>query len=221
MPTTIYDAQDHDIWPDPVDRPPPAMREAIRQVAQDEITLEDIQDSGLTFAPWFSKFWLAEQRVRARMEAAKATLPTPPSAPAADPEELQQLRRRLAKLERMVLGKDAILLKAVGMALGELRQEIEDREPVPLARPLTDPIVHYCGLWNSTRLYSPGAMVTCNGAAWIAMSAMGVGVKPGDGETAWRLAVKSDTASLRALVKDEVRKQLGARAPASRTVTVR
>ena len=54
-------------------------------------------------------------------------------------------------------------------------------------------------------------MVTSNGAGWIAMSAMGAGVRPGDGETAWRLAVKSDTASLRSLVKDEVRKQLGGR----------
>ena len=43
------------------------------------------------------------------------------------------------------------------------------------------------------------------------MSAMGVGVKPSDGETAWRLAVKSDTASLRAIVKDEVTRQLGGR----------
>ena len=51
-------------------------------------------------------------------------------------------------------------------------------------------------------------MVTCNGAGWIAMSAMGAGVKPGVGETGWRLAVKSDTASLRALVKDEVARQL-------------
>jgi hypothetical protein len=37
---------------------------------------------------------------------------------------------------------------------------------------------------------------------------MGAGVRPGAGETGWRLAVKSDTASLRAIVKDEVRKQL-------------
>ena len=68
--------------------------------------------------PWYAKFYVAEQRVRARMDAAKAALPAPPSAPAADPEELQQLRRRVAKLERMVLGKNAILLKVVGQALG-------------------------------------------------------------------------------------------------------
>jgi hypothetical protein len=27
VPTTVYDAQDHDIWPDPAGRPPPELRE--------------------------------------------------------------------------------------------------------------------------------------------------------------------------------------------------
>jgi hypothetical protein len=40
------------------------------------------------------------------------------------------------------------------------------------------------------------------------MSAMGAGVRPGDAETGWRLAVKSDMGALRSIVKDEVRKQL-------------
>ena len=48
-------------------------------------------------------------------------------------------------------------------------------------------------------------MVTSAGAAWIAMSAIAAGIKPGDGATGWRLAVKSDTAIVRAAVKDEVR----------------
>jgi hypothetical protein len=71
-----------------------------------------------------------------------------------------------------------------------------------------NPTVHYCGLWNSKHLYGPGALVTYNGAGWIAMSAMAAGVRPGAGETGWRLAVKSDTSALRSIVKDEVRKHL-------------
>ena len=116
MPASIYDATDNDVWPDARERPPLAMREEIRRIARIEVTEEDIESLG--FVPWYAKFYVAEQRVRARMDAAKAALPAPPSAPAADPEELQQLRRRVAKLERMVLGKNAILLKVVGQAIG-------------------------------------------------------------------------------------------------------
>jgi hypothetical protein len=215
VPTTVYDATDNDIWPDPAGRPPPALRAEIRRVAQDEVTEQDIES--LNFAPWFSKFYVAQGIVQARRDAAKAE---PPPAPAADPEELRQLRRRVAKLERMVLGEKAIMLKAIGTALGETHRKIDDRidalenrEPVSL--PVADwnnPTVYYCGLWNTKHLYGPGAMVTYNGAGWIAMSAMAAGVRPGAGETGWRLAVKSDTASLRTVVRDEVRRQLRERA---------
>ena len=99
----------------------------------------------------------------------------------------------MAKLERMVLGKNGILLKAVGKAIGQASKEIdgqikalEDRAvPIPLPLPdRNDPTVRYCGLWNSKSLYGPGAMVTCNGAGWIAMSAMGAGSSPGSARPA-------------------------------------
>jgi hypothetical protein len=220
VPTSIYDATDNDIWPDPAGRPPCELRAEIRRVAQDEVAFEDVEASGLTFAPWFSRFYLAQGIVQARLDAAKTARPTPPPAPATDPEELRQLRRRVAKLERMVLGEKAILLKAVGTVLGETHGELEDRIKVledrePVALPVPDwnnPTVHYCGLWNAKHLYGPGALVTYNGAGWIAMSAMGAGVRPGAGETGWRLAIKSDTSALRSIVKDEVRKQLRERA---------
>jgi hypothetical protein len=213
VPTTIYDPTDSDIWPDPAGRPPPAMREEIRRVAQDEITFEDIEASGLTLAPWFCRFYLAQGLVRARMDAVKTE---PPPASAADPEELRQLRRRIVKLEKGLLTENGWFVKAVGTAIGEVHGElegrikaIEDREPLPLPVPdWNTPTVHYCGLWNAKHLYGPGALVTYNGAGWIAMWAMGAGVKPGNGETGWRLAIKSDTSALRSIVKDEVRKQL-------------
>ena len=48
----------------------------------------------------------------------------------------------------------------------------------------------HAGLWNATTRYAPGgALVTKDGAAWIAMSAIAAGTKPGDGPTGWRLAV--------------------------------
>jgi hypothetical protein len=200
VPATVYDAQDHDIWPDPADRPPPAMREEIRRIARDEVTAEDVEASGLTFAPWFCRFYLAQGIVRARMDTAKTE---PRQAPAAEPAELQALRKRIAKLEQGLLTEGGWFVKAVGTAIGE------DREPVPLPVPdWNNPTVHYCGLWNAKHLYGPGALVTYNGAGWIAMSAMAAGVRPGDGETGWRLAVKSDTSALRSIVKDEVRKHL-------------
>jgi hypothetical protein len=217
VPTTIYDATDNDVWPDPAERPPLAMRAEIRRVAKDEITFEDVEASGLTFAPWFCRFYLAQGIVRARMDAAKAE---PRPAPASEPAELRQLRRRVAKLEKGLLTENGWFVKAVGQAIGEVHGEledrikaIEDREPVPLPVPdWNNPTVHYCGLWNAKHLYGPGALVTYNGAGWIAMSAMGAGVRPGAGETGWRLAIKSDTSALRSIVKDEVRKQLRERA---------
>jgi hypothetical protein len=212
VPTTVYDAQDYDIWPDPAERPPPVMREEIRRIARDEVTAEDVEASGLTFAPWFCRFYLAQGIVRARMDAAKTE---PRQAPAAD-ADLQTLRKRVATLEQGLLAEDGWFVKAVGQVIGEMHAELERRiaglensAPVPLPVPdWNNPTVHYCGLWNAKLLYGPGALVTFNGAGWIAMSAMGAGVRPGAGETGWRLAVKSDTASLRAIVKDEVRKQL-------------
>ena len=168
--------------------------------------------SNMPRPPWSRSFY-REQLEAGQQHSAQVR------AEAAEAQEIKQLRERVAKLERMVLGKNAVLLKVVGTALGRSRREIEDRvkviedrEPVPLPLPhWNNPTVHYCGLWNSANIYGPGAMVTKDGACWIATSAMAAGVKPGDGPTGWRLAVKSDTASLRALVKDEVRKQLGGR----------
>jgi hypothetical protein len=132
---------------------------------------------------------------------------------AAEAQELKQLRRKVAELERFMQNG---LLEAVGTELGNMYRQLEDRikvvenrDPVPLPVPdWNTPTVHYCGLWNVKHLYGPGAMVTKDGACWIAMSAMAAGVKPGDGPTGWRLAVKSDTASVRSIVKDEVRRQL-------------
>jgi hypothetical protein len=220
VPATVYDAQDHDIWPDPADRPPPAMREEIRRIARDEVTAEDVEASGLTFAPWFCRFYLAQGIVRARMDAAKTEPKVEPRpAPASEFAELQALRKRIAKLEQGLLTENGWFIKAVGTALGEVHGELEgrlktleDREPVPVPLPMLDqqdrPVLRYAGLWNTAKSYGPGDLVTCNGAGWIAMSAMAAGVKPGDGPTGWRLAVKSDTASVRSIVRDEVRKQL-------------
>ena len=218
MPASIYDATDNDVWPDARERPPLAMREEIRRIARIEVTEEDIESLG--FVPWYAKFYVAEQRVRARMDAAKAALPAPPSAPAADPEELQQLRRRVAKLERMVLGKNAVLLKAVGTAIGRSRREIEDRvkaledrAPVPIPLPLLDqhdrPTMRYAGLWNATKSYQSGDLATHNGSGWVAQIDS-TGLKPGDG-VGWKLAIKGDPSHLKGLVQAEVRKQLGGR----------
>ena len=215
MPASIYDATDNDVWPDARERPPLAMREEIRRIARIEVTEEDIESLG--FVPWYAKFYVAEQRVRARMDAAKAALPAPPSAPAADPEELQQLRRRVAKLERMVLGKNAILLEVVGQVLGETHGElegrikaVEDREPVPIPLPVLDqhdhPTMRYAGLWNATKSYQPGDLTTHNGSGWVAQITS-TGLKPGDG-VGWKLAIKGDPSHLKGLVQAEVRKQL-------------
>jgi hypothetical protein len=164
--------------------------------------------------PQFSRdFWReqaeADQQYRAQV-AAKAQAKTTEAA------EIEQLRRRVATLEKGLLTEGGWFLKAVGTALGEVHRQVDDRidmlenrEPVPLPVPdWHNPTVRYCGLWNAKNLYGPGDLVTFSGGGWVATSAMGAGVRPGDGETGWRLAVKSDTSMLRTIVRDEVRKQL-------------
>jgi hypothetical protein len=150
----------------------------------------------------------------------------------------RDLRTRLDGIEgwfrRSKTGEPVImdmLIDAFGGALGHVRKELESRiealeqrQPVPVQLPTVNelrpgaPALRYAGVWSPEKSYGAGSLVTKDGAAWVATNAMAAGVKPGDGATAWRLAIKSDTSQLRSLVKDEVRRQLGERAaPAART----
>jgi hypothetical protein len=61
------------------------------------------------------------------------------------------------------------------------------------------------GVWSDATFYGPGATVSHNGAAWVAQIE-NKGLRPGAGNTGWRLAVKSDTSGLRRLVRDELAK---------------
>jgi hypothetical protein len=67
------------------------------------------------------------------------------------------------------------------------------------------------GVWDSTKGYRAGSLVSHQGAGWIA-TADSRGVRPGSADLAWRLAVKSDIAHLKRAVADEVTRQMnGAR----------
>lgn len=170
---------------------------------------------------WSRDFWReqaeADKQYKAQLAAKAAEVV---QAKTTEAQEIARLRKRIAKLEQGLLTQDGFLIKAIGTAIGETHRQIDDRidalesrEPVPLPLPdWNNPTMHYCGLWNAKHLYGPGAMVTYNGAGWIAMSAMAAGVRPGSGETGWRLAVKSDTSALRPIVRDEVKRQLRERA---------
>ena len=69
--------------------------------------------------------------------------------------------------------------------------------------------MRYAGLWNATKSYQPGDLVTHNGSGWVAQI-NSTGLKPGDG-VGWKLAIKGDPSHLKGLVQAEVRKQLGGR----------
>jgi len=62
---TVANATDEQVWPDVGFRPSPAMCDEIRAVAQ-TITAREVAASGLTWAPWYIKFVLAEHRVEDR-----------------------------------------------------------------------------------------------------------------------------------------------------------
>jgi hypothetical protein len=165
------------------------------------------------YTPFTRDFWREQAEADRRH---KAQIATKADEARVEAREIAQLRKRVATLEQGLLAEGGWFVKAVGQAIGEMHAELERRiagleisAPVPLPVPdWNNPTVHYCGLWNAKNLYGPGAMVTYNGAGWIAMSAMGAGVKPGDGPTGWRLAIKGDPTHLKVLVRDEVRKQM-------------
>ena len=183
---SVYTAEDNDVWPDAASRPPPEVREEIRRIAQEEITLEDVQDSGYAFAPWFTKFYLAEGRVRSRIDAAKERK-VHASPPARDPAELEDLRRRLAKLERRV----SSIVKTVGQVFGgndrELAQRIDE-----VARRFADTErsrLKFRGLYEHGASYDAGSAVTYDGGLWVAMQDTCTAPRAAPGD--WKLAVKA------------------------------
>jgi hypothetical protein len=62
------------------------------------------------------------------------------------------------------------------------------------------------GIWNSQKSYLEGSLVSHGGGGWIA-TADSRGVRPGEGNACWRLAIKSDTAHLKRVVADELNRR--------------
>jgi hypothetical protein len=164
--------------------------------------------------PWSREFW-REQAEADRQH--KTKIAAEAQAKTAAAAEVAQLRRRVAEIEQGLLAEDGWFVKAVGQTIGEIRRELEERiktlenrEPVPLPLPVLDqqgrPVLRYAGLWSSEKSYQAGDLATFNGSGWVALIDSR-GLRPGDGMS-WKLAVKGDPTHLKALVRDEVRKQL-------------
>jgi hypothetical protein len=109
---TAAAATDEDVWP-VSSRPPPAVPEGIRRVALEEISAADVAECGCHFAPWYTPYFLAEQRVAARMQHAQTL----------EAQRLAQLRRdndalqaRVARLEALT-APEGPLIKGVADAL--------------------------------------------------------------------------------------------------------
>ena len=125
-----------------------------------------------------------------------------------------------ARLEKLVLGKKAIMLKVMGRAIGHSHKEIDDKikaveDPAPCRSPCRcsisrRPTMRYAGLWSATKSYCPAIWSHPTAAPGSRISAS-TGLKPGDG-VGWRLAVKSDTSVVRRW-SERSRKQLGAERP--------
>jgi hypothetical protein len=79
-------------------------------------------------------------------------------------------------------------MKGVGMAM----REFVDAELSPLRERIAElearPTMKYAGVFDRTRSYKAGAVVTYQGSAWVA-NLESKGVRPGDG-AAWQLMVK-------------------------------
>jgi hypothetical protein len=198
---------DAEIWPDAISRPSASARAEIRRVAE-EITSEEVADSGLTFAPWYVKFYLAEGRVRQQQAQAPKTQ---------EQRQVDRLQRSVADLERRLsaaeasctklrhfvfedpgAGEDQLppLLDVIARVAAKIRKELGQRLDTLEARP---PSLTYRGVWKTTEPYAAGSAVTHAGSLWVALIAS-TGVRPGDGSASWQLAVKRGAAE-----KDGVR----------------
>src|SRR5262245_12059420 len=72
------------------------------------------------------------------------------------------------------------------------RIAVQERELADVKRRLAvveaKRVIEYCGVWELGRKYVRGSAVTHDGRLWIAQSE--TDQRPGNGATAWRLAVK-------------------------------
>lgn len=88
------------------------------------------------------------------------------------------------KIDRAVQRAINTISAAVGDVVGRELSGIKKR----LASLEAAPVVKYAGIFDRTRSYAPGSMVTYKGSTWHA-NVEAKGVEPGDGAS-WTLAVK-------------------------------
>ena len=67
----------------------------------------------------------------------------------------------------------------------EQRLELEERVAALEAKPT----LAYRGVWDGAKLYAPGTFITHGGSVWHS-DVESRGVRPGEGNSIWRLAVK-------------------------------
>jgi hypothetical protein len=108
-------------------------------------------------------------------------------------QQVRDLTNRVAQLEKILgprgrrLADD--LIAGIGEALGKIR--VQDRERI-LGEVEKRGCVTYGGVWDETTEYPRGALVTHGGSAWVALTPVEKGLKPGKAP-AWRLAVKGES----------------------------
>jgi hypothetical protein len=113
-----------------------------------------------------------------------------------------QLERRVRQLEALLgvgCADGGPLVKAIGHSIGrakdELRRELDELKHRP--------VLHDAGVWRDDHGYDAGSLVTYNGGGWIAQRGTAPGERPG-ASPGFRLAIKSDLAEVRKVVKAEL-----------------
>lgn len=91
-------------------------------------------------------------------------------------------------------GKDGVLtLEALQLAVEQIDERswrfVSGPDRTPIEGVFWAPSLVYCGVWKDGQQYDHGDVVTWAGSAWIARAS--TKDKPGDGATAWQLAVKA------------------------------
>jgi hypothetical protein len=94
----------------------------------------------------------------------------------------EQLNRpvRSGDIPNLMAAVAEAIAESLGQRIIALEREIAE---------LKSSALKYCGVWCSNKTYAPNSMTTHQGGAWISQIET-CGLRPGDGNSAWRLAVK-------------------------------
>ena len=180
----VRSAQTKDIWPDGCPHSPEVASEII-QCARTAVTAEDVARSGLSYSSWYIPYYLAEQKVLARVAARKDAQRKQEVDLS---REVVTLRNRVAKLEKRLNDNIKIINKNLSEAIPDAMVNVVN---TIIEQKMC---LRYTGVWSAEKDYGRGAACTDAGSVWVAIEPS-KGDRPGK-SVSWKLIAKGGAKEL-------------------------